>query len=192
MAVKEASAVRPSARERLLAAANELFYNEGVHTVGIDRIIEQAGVAKASLYNTFGSKDELVRAYLVQQSQLQRTTAASLGKATPREMLLAIFDNVGELGLDPSYRGCPFVNAAAEYPDPAHPVRQAIGEHRRWFRGLLRDLLAADGHPDPDRTADLLVALKDGLLVAADLDDPTRQSVIHDAVTRLLDGPAAT
>ena len=64
MAVREASAARPSARERLLAAANELFYNEGVHTVGIDRVIEQAGVAKASLYNTFGSKDELVRAYL--------------------------------------------------------------------------------------------------------------------------------
>ena len=64
MAVKEASPVRPSARERLLAAANELFYNEGVHTVGIDRVIDQAGVAKASLYNTFGSKDELVRAYL--------------------------------------------------------------------------------------------------------------------------------
>ena len=64
MAVKETSAVRRPARERLLAAANELFYNEGVHTVGIDRVIEQAGVAKASLYNTFGSKDELVRAYL--------------------------------------------------------------------------------------------------------------------------------
>ena len=64
MVIREASAPRPSARERLLAAANELFYDEGVHTVGIDRIIEQAGVAKASLYNTFGSKDELVRAYL--------------------------------------------------------------------------------------------------------------------------------
>ena len=58
------SAERPSARERLLAAADELFYEEGVHTVGIDRVIERAGVAKASLYNTFGSKDELVRAYL--------------------------------------------------------------------------------------------------------------------------------
>ena len=64
MAVKEAGPARASARERLLAAANELFYNEGVHTVGIDRVIEQAGVAKASLYNTFGSKDELIRAYL--------------------------------------------------------------------------------------------------------------------------------
>jgi AcrR family transcriptional regulator len=180
------------ARDRVLETATRLFYAEGVHAVGIDRIIAEAGVAKATFYHHFPAKDELVRAYLVQQSQLQRATAASLGKATPREMLLAIFDNVGELGRDPGYRGCPFVNAAAEYPDPSHPVRQAISEHRRWFRTLLRDLLAEDGHPDPERTADLLVALKDGLLVAADLDDPTRQSVIRDAVIRLLDGPAPT
>src|ERR1700679_96530 len=85
MAVKEAA--RPSARERLLAAANELFYNEGVHTVGIDRIIEQAGVAKASLYNTFGSKDELVRAYLETRhaSVTQRITRAVERYDTPRE-----------------------------------------------------------------------------------------------------------
>ena len=85
MTVKEASAVRPSARERLLASANELFYNEGVHTVGIDRIIEQAGVAKASLYNTFGSKDELVRAYLEtrQASVTQRITQAVERYDTP-------------------------------------------------------------------------------------------------------------
>ena len=107
-------------------------------------------------------------------------------------MLLAVFDAVGALGRDPDYRGCPFVNAAAEYPDPAHPVRQAIAEHRRWFRGLLADLLVADGHPDPERTADLLVALKDGLLVGADLDDPARRGLIRDAVTRLLDGAART
>jgi AcrR family transcriptional regulator len=180
------------ARDRVLETATRLFYAEGVHAVGIDRIIAEAGVAKATFYHHFPAKDELVRAYLVQQSQLQRATAASLDKATPRELLLAIFDNVGELGRDPGYRGCPFVNAAAEYPDPSHPVRQAISEHRRWFRTLLRDLLAEDGHPDPERTADLLVALKDGLLVAADLDDPARQSVIRHAVTRLLDGPAPT
>jgi len=142
----------------VLETATRLFYAEGVHAVGIDRIIAEAGVAKA----------------------------------TPREMLLAIFDNVGELGHDPAYRGCPFVNAAAEYPDPSHPVRQAISEHRRWFRTLLRNLLAEGGHPDPERTADLLVALKDGLLIAADLDDPARKGVIRDAVTRLLDGRAPT
>lgn len=104
--------------------------------------------------------------------------------------MLAIFDNVGELGREPSYRGCPFVNAAAEYPDPTHPVRQAIAEHRRWFRELLRDLLTADGHPEADRTADLLVALKDGLFVGSDLDHPAHRTLIRDAVTRLLDGAA--
>ena len=88
MAVKEASAVRASARERLLAAANELFYSEGVHTVGIDRVIEQAGVAKASLYNTFGSKDELIRAYLAarHESVTQRITQAVERYDTPRSL----------------------------------------------------------------------------------------------------------
>jgi AcrR family transcriptional regulator len=175
------------ARTRLLDTATRLFYAEGVHAVGIDRIIAEAGVAKATFYHHFPAKDELVRAYVNEQSQLQRATAAGLPEASPRDMLLAIFDNVGELGRDPGYRGCPFVNAAAEYPDPDHPVRQAIADHRRWFRELLRDLLVADGHPDAERTADLLVALKDGLLVGADLDDPARQSLIRDAVARLLD-----
>jgi AcrR family transcriptional regulator len=178
------------ARTRVLETATRLFYAEGVHAVGIDRIIAEAGVAKATFYHHFPAKDELVRAYVKEQSQLQRATAAQLPEAPPRDMVLVIFDAIGELGRDPGYRGCPFVNAAAEYPDPAHPVRQAIAEHRRWFRGLLRDLLAADGHPDAEGTADILVALKDGLLVGSDLDDPARQSLIRDAVTRLLDGAA--
>jgi AcrR family transcriptional regulator len=176
-----------AARTRILETAARLFYAEGVHAVGIDRIIAEAGVAKATFYHHFPSKDELVRAYLQEQSRQQRATAAALPPAAPREMLLAIFDAVGELGREPGYRGCPFVNAAAEYPDPTHPVRQTIADHRRWFRGLLREQLAAAGHPDAERTADLLVALKDGLLVGADLDDPARRTLIHEAVTRVLD-----
>src|ERR1700733_12263002 len=99
MAVREAATGRLSARERLLASANELFYNEGVHTVGIDRIIEHAGVAKASLYNTFGSKDELVRAYLDgrQASVTQRITRAVNRYDSPRDRLLAVFEGQGEL-----------------------------------------------------------------------------------------------
>jgi AcrR family transcriptional regulator len=178
------------ARSRVLETATRLFYAEGVHAVGIDRIIAEAGVAKATFYHHFPAKDELVRAYVEEQSQVQRETAAQLPQAAPRDMVLAIFDVVGDLGLDPSYRGCPFVNAAAEYPDPTHPVRQAIADHRRWFRELLRNLLVADGHPDAERTADILVALKDGLLVGSDLDDPARRGLIRDAVTRLLDGAA--
>src|SRR6476646_6002058 len=97
------SRARPSARERLLAAANELFYNEGMHTVGIDRVIEHAGVAKASLYNTFGSKDELVRAYLETRhaSVTRRITHAVARYDTPRERLLAVFEGQGELFAQP-------------------------------------------------------------------------------------------
>src|ERR1700736_366989 len=111
MAVKEASAVRPSARERLLAAANELFYAEGVHTVGIDRIIEHAGVAKASLYNIFGSKEGLVGAYLASHHDgtTGRLMAAVGQHRSPRERLLAVFDAQGQIIAQPEFRGCAFI-----------------------------------------------------------------------------------
>src|SRR5262249_18343419 len=92
------SQVRQSARERLLAAANDLFYREGVHTVGIDRVIDQAGVAKASLYNTFGSKDELVAAYLEgrRANVTTRITRYLERYTTPREKLLGVFQAHGQ------------------------------------------------------------------------------------------------
>src|ERR1700753_3267065 len=95
-------------RERLLAAANELFYEEGVHTVGIDRVIERAGVAKASLYSTFGSKEELVRAYLQQRAEVrqQRLSTRIAQSEDARMRILSIFDLLGELTADPKYRGC--------------------------------------------------------------------------------------
>src|ERR1700729_3086044 len=108
---------RLSARERLLAAAEELFYEEGVHTVGIDRVIERAGVAKATLYSVFGSKDELVRAYLEQHNATwheRLTEQVTARYAQPRERLLGVFDVLGERFTEPDYRGCAFVNASAE------------------------------------------------------------------------------
>src|SRR4051812_21824399 len=113
---RERASERTSARDRLLAAAAELFYAEGVHTVGIDRIIERAGVAKATLYSTFGSKEELVRAYLTdrliaRQEQFQRQLARY---DTPREKLLGVFDHLARSFADPRFRGCAFVNASAE------------------------------------------------------------------------------
>src|SRR5690349_7949737 len=150
MAVKEATTARGSARERLLAAANELFYNEGVHTVGIDRIIEQAGVAKASLYNTFGSKDELVRAYLQARhdSVTQHITRAVARYDTPRERLLAVFEGQGELSAQPDYRGCAFARASAE-SRPGDPAEPATETYRRWVRDLLTELAAQAGAPPP-------------------------------------------
>src|ERR1700753_619588 len=105
---------KPSARERLLAAAEELFYEEGVNTVGIDRVIEKAGVAKASLYSAFGSKDELIRAYLAARLAVrkERMGAACATCATPRERLLAVFDVLGAVCAEPGFRGCAFMNAS--------------------------------------------------------------------------------
>src|SRR5277367_4816650 len=105
-----------SARERLLEAAEELFYEEGVHTVGIDRVIERAGVAKASLYAAFGSKDELVRSYLVARHEARRARIEERLShyRSPRERLLGVFDAMAESFAEPGFRGCAFVRASAE------------------------------------------------------------------------------
>ncbi|MGI5208440.1 TetR/AcrR family transcriptional regulator [Spirillospora sp. CA-108201] len=191
MTTRSPSPRRSAAWSRVFETATRLFYAEGVHAVGIDRIIAEAGVAKATFYHHFPSKDELVRVYIVEQSLRQRGIADMPESATPREALLAAFERMCTFGSDPSYRGCPFINAAAEYPDPAHPVRRAIDEYREWCRGLFRDLLAADGHPDPDGTAHTLMLLRDGLAVGFDLDDPaTVRTAVHEAVTSVLDAPA--
>jgi AcrR family transcriptional regulator len=180
-------AAESAARRRLLDTASRLFYAEGIHAVGIDRIIAEAGVAKATFYKHFPAKDVLVRAYVEEQDQLGRAAAARIPDEPPREKVLAVFESYVDAARGPGYRGCPFINAAAEYPDPASPVRRAIDDHRRWFRDLLRDLLEADGHPDPEQTADILAVLGDGLLVGGDLGDPRRlAAVARDAVTRVL------
>ena len=175
------------ARRRVLDTATALFYAEGVHAVGIDRIIAEAGVAKATFYHHFPAKDELVRTYVEQQSQLGQAAIARLDPRSPRAMLLAVFDLIADAAEQPGWRGCPFLNAAAEYPDPASPVRQAIEKHRRWKRDLLIELLTRDSCPNPERTADILTALADGLLVASHLDKPTNlRELTQNAMTAIL------
>src|SRR5258708_23437189 len=107
------TAKRPSARERLLAASDELFYRDGVHSTGIDAIIERAGVAKGSLYYIFGGKDQLVAAYL--RGRLERwqlaIEAAQGGAGDPDAKILAVFDAIAHYVSQPEVRGCPFHNA---------------------------------------------------------------------------------
>jgi AcrR family transcriptional regulator len=193
MAVREAAPVRGSARERLLAAANELFYNEGVHTVGIDRIIEHAGVAKASLYNAFGSKDELVRAYLEtrQTSVARRITAAVDRYESPRERLLAVFEGQAELFAQPGYRGCAFARASAE-SHPGDLAEQAAEGYRHWVRVLLTTLAAEAGVPDPAALASQLHLLYDGSGQSARMDhDPAAAATARAAAAVLLDSALA-
>jgi AcrR family transcriptional regulator len=175
------------ARRRLLDTATRLFYEAGIHAVGIDRIIAEAGVAKATFYKHFPSKDELVVAYIEEQDRLGRAAVAALPKQSPRQMIAAIMGRISEAVVAGGWRGCPFLNAAAEYPDPASAVRQAIDARRVWHHGRLRDLLAEDGDPAPSITASLLVAISDGLLESAYLDDPEKvPALVREAVARLL------
>jgi AcrR family transcriptional regulator len=183
------TATRPvPARQRLLEAADELFYAEGVHTVGIDRVIERAGVAKASLYSTFGSKDALVRAYLLGKHEL---IIAHLAKARdlpgPRDQrVLAVFDLLGELHEAPTFRGCPFVNASGDAPDDG-TVREVSTIHRDAVRGLFRELAADAGLTDTDSLARQLLLLYDGASIAAQLDrDPAAASSARRAAAALV------
>jgi AcrR family transcriptional regulator len=185
-------AARPresQARRRVLTTARALFYTEGVRRVGIDRIIAEAGVAKATFYHHFPTKDDLVCAYLEEQSRSERTLTQRIETAAtePTGKIFALFDVISEVGCGPGFNGCPFINASAEYPDPRHPVRRVIAEHRRWFRGLLYGLLTDAGHPDADRTAAMLAILRDGLVIGSDLDDPAEiRDLTRAAVQRVL------
>src|SRR5690348_8518550 len=114
------------ARRRLLDTATRLFYAEGIHAVGIDRIIAEAGVAKATFYSHFPSKDDLVLAYIEEQDRIGREAVAALPKQPPRKMLAVVLGRVSQSAIAGDFRGCPFLNAAAEYPDPKSPVRKAI------------------------------------------------------------------
>lgn len=162
---------RGSARERLLAAADQLFYEEGVHSVGIDRVIEQAGVAKASLYNLFGNKDGLVRAYLTarHERRQRRITRHLATLDTPREKILGIYEVLDRLFADPRFRGCAFLNASAEAA-PDSCVREISADSRAWVRGLFTELAAEAGAAQPAELGEQLMQLYDGATVAADLD----------------------
>jgi AcrR family transcriptional regulator len=177
MATKTAK--RPSARERLLAASNELFYRDGVHSTGIDAVIEKAGVAKGSLYYIFGGKDELVAAYLRGRHEAwrQRVEAAQADTDDPDEKILVIFDAIADYVSLPEFRGCPFNNAAAEAP-AGQAQQLAIDEYRHWLRQSFRQLAADTGVTDSEALADALILLYDGALATANTAKPARAAAM--------------
>lgn len=138
-----------SVRERLLDVAARLFYAEGIRAVGVDRLIAETGVAKASLYAHFAGKDDLVAAYLtgVSDNWLARVRRASEQRgANGADRALAPFDVLAAMAGSPGYRGCPFINAAAEYPGPG-PVADAVAAHRRRVRATFGALLGGEDPP---------------------------------------------
>jgi AcrR family transcriptional regulator len=165
------STLSPSARERLLAAADKLFYEEGIHVVGIDRVIEEAGVAKASLYACFGSKEGLIVAYIEgRQRRRQERTNRALGKLTsPREKLLGVFDVLDAYIHEPGFKGCAFMNVSAESPSGG-AVAEAARAARTWSDSLFTDLARDVGVSDPEALAHQFTMLYDGALVSSYMD----------------------
>jgi AcrR family transcriptional regulator len=171
-----------AARDRLLAAADELFSRDGIAATPVDEAVRRAGVATATLYHHFDGKDDLVAAYLRRRHEnwMRRWEEhiASAADATAR--LLAIFDALdawaGEGG---AARGCAFVDAAAEISDRGHPAWDAISAHKADLRRRLAELAADAGRPDPERLADQLLLLYEGALtglLVGHLERPVAQS----------------
>ncbi|MFJ6074442.1 TetR/AcrR family transcriptional regulator [Streptomyces sp. NPDC093065] len=164
------------ARARLLGTATKIFYAEGIHSVGIDRITAEAQVTRATLYRHFSGKEDLVLAYLDQADRgIRGQVAAALG-STPaadgqvRAVARSIVDGIRS----PGFRGCAFLNAVAEYPDPDHPVHRAVLAHRQWFLDTVTELLtrAGEGHAPAEAAGRHFVMLRDGAMAAGCLFDP--------------------
>ncbi|MFE9614233.1 TetR/AcrR family transcriptional regulator [Streptomyces sp. NPDC006012] len=159
-------------RDRLLETAARLFYANGIHTVGVEQLVTEAQVTRATFYRHFSGKEGLVLAYLRQRDErIRRGVAAARAGRHGRDTLLAIMTMIGDSVARPGFRGCGFLNAAAEHPDPGHPVRAFVAEHRRWFLGVLRDAAGEAGHPDPEGLARTLVVLRDGAMSGGCLDE---------------------
>ena len=166
--------IRSEARERLLATASRLFYAEGIRGVGVDRVMAEADVARGTFYRHFEGKDDLVRAYLAARDQRIRADLAAGKEATAdaKAFLEAVARGIGEEMCREGFRGCPFINAAAEYPDRNSAVHQVVLAYREHFHEVLESAFRQVDVADPKRSADAMVALRDGAMVAAYLDDP--------------------
>jgi AcrR family transcriptional regulator len=178
-----------SARDRLLEAADRLFYDEGIHNVGIDRVLEQSGVAKGSLYYNFGGKDDLVRTYLENRHAkwAARIDEELAGATTPDAKILAVFDALAALFAAPDFRGCAFINAAAE-AQTGSAEELATKDFRTWLHELFSALVTATGYGDSDKLARQLVMLYDGANISAQLDhNPAVAAAARDAAADLLD-----
>ena len=178
-----------SPKQRLLRIADELFYARGLHAVGIDEIIEKSGAAKATLYAHFPTKADLIASYLRQRSLRWREhMTARLAEApiSSIERIDAVFAILADGCRTPGFRGCPFINATVEYPDPRHPANLAGSEHPQWILALFRRLAVDAKVRRPDRVAVQLALLYDSAMVGTQMNrNPAAASHARD-IARLL------
>ncbi|HEY6890745.1 MAG TPA: TetR/AcrR family transcriptional regulator [Solirubrobacter sp.] len=186
---------RPKASERVLEIASELFYEEGIQSVGVDRIAAESDTSKATLYAHYGNKDGLIAAYIERYtSQAQERIAATLERAgaDPRARIVALFDDLADWHCEADFRGCAFINAGGELADPAHPAIAIGRAHRAWVRDVFGGLAAASGAPDAHAAGTQLLMLYDAATITANLDGTTDAAALgRDVAERLLDSWAS-
>jgi AcrR family transcriptional regulator len=176
------SAARAGMQERILAATDRLFYQQGIRAVGVDAVAAAIGISKRTLYNYYPSKDDLIAAYLSRRFQPLPSS-----DQPPVEQILANFDRLERAFSNRRFRGCPFVNAVAELKQPGHAANEIAvafkNERWAWFRALLVRLEVAD----PDGLAMQLMLLVDGAIVTAVVrGDPAMARVARSAAITLL------
>lgn len=178
----------PDVRERVLETASALFYRRGVRAVGVDLVVEEAGVAKTSLYRHFRTKDDLVAAFLAREDEdFWRTwdEVSDRHRENPAAELAAHLEWIGERIGRPNYRGCPQLNVAAEFPDGDHPARRVAAAHKSEMRRRLNGIAERLGVRDPDLLGGQLAVLINGAFVSS-------QVVSADEAARLLQVAART
>lgn len=162
--------------ERVLRVASEMFYREGIRAVGVEAIAAEAGVTKKTLYDRFGSKDGLIEAYLRARDERWRAwmeESVESGNPSAKERLLSTFDALEGWIEAENPRGCGFVNAAAENPDPGHPAHAMAVEQKKWLREYFGKLAEEAGSENPTDLAERLVILHEGATVAHSLEAAT-------------------
>ncbi|ALX66349.1 TetR/AcrR family transcriptional regulator [Microbacterium sp. XT11] len=159
-------------RARILEAANDLFYADGIRATSADRIIERVGITKVTFYRHFRTKSDLVVAYLEGQAAAERAWMQSMRvSGDPASTLASIAAGIGGASCSHGFRGCAFINAAAEFSDPDDPVRAAVESHRNWMLGEFAAIAAEAGSADPAQTGRQLMILRDGAMVNGYLGD---------------------
>jgi AcrR family transcriptional regulator len=171
--IAAASPAGACVRDRILATARDLFYREGSRAIGVDRIVAESGVAKTSLYRWFPSKDDLITAFLVEEErerwQSWDQNAARFSGASPLEELRGIFIGLEHRIANVSYRGCPFLNAVTELPDPAHPARAVCQRVTAELRQRLLSLVTRVGVRNPQQVSDQLTLLVEGAFASGQI-----------------------
>lgn len=161
---------RAEKRDHLIDTAIRLFNRHGYHATGVDRLMEETGIAKTTLYRHFASKEDLIVAALAkvdEQSRDEMRAFVEMASNDPRERLLATFDQLDLWLLDCEFKGCPFVAAAAEYGSPTDPVHQQVRLHKRLYLAYFEELVRAARLPDPKRLAAQIVMLHEGAIAFA-------------------------